>query len=217
MWIGSVGEAMPPLAMTFTKWAPARSSSRAANRTASTPSHSRPMAPTRCCNGARSSERIRLSQWPPVWLSALPEITSRGPCTAPIACASTRPRSAPPTSRTVVKPRASIAPMICPARSAASDDGCAALAAKSAIDATTCTCASIRPGISTRPPRSIRVAAADTIGRSDTSRITPLSVSTSMPPRGPSCRGSSTSPPVNRYAVMAAPPQTGYRPRGKAA
>ncbi len=186
MWMGSVGEAMPPLAITFTKSAPARSSSRAARRTASTPSHRRPMAPTRCWNQPRSSARWRLSQCPPVWLSALPEITSRGPATTPAACASTRPRSAPPTSRTVVKPRISIAPMICPARSAASDEGCAAFAPRSAMAATTWTWASIRPGISTRPPRSTRSAAALEIGRSDTSRIMPPSTSTSIPSLGPS-------------------------------
>ena len=46
MWIGSVGEATPPLAMIFTKRAPDLISSRAARRTSGTPSQSRPSAPS---------------------------------------------------------------------------------------------------------------------------------------------------------------------------
>src|ERR1022692_3110762 len=49
------------------------------------------------------------SPWPPVWLSALIEICSRGPSTRPSATARCTPRSAPPASRTVVMPQSSVA------------------------------------------------------------------------------------------------------------
>ena len=49
------------------------------------------------------------SLWPPVGPIALPAMKRRGPGTSPWSTAALRPQSAPPVSRTVVKPRSSIA------------------------------------------------------------------------------------------------------------
>jgi hypothetical protein len=59
-----------------------------------------------------------------------------------------------------------MAVMILAERSAASEAGCNALASRLAIAAVTCTWASIKPGMRTRPPRSMRSAEALLIGRS---------------------------------------------------
>lgn len=45
---------------------------------------------------------------PPVWLSAWPVNSRRGPTSVPSSTACARPQSAPPQSRTVVNPRASM-------------------------------------------------------------------------------------------------------------
>ena len=111
----------------------------------------------------------------------LAAITRRGPSISPSSTARTRPWSAPPTSRTVVKPRRSIPFMVRAARSAVSEDGRAAFAPMSTREAITCTCASMRPGISTRPARSMRVAAALRMRPSETSLMRSPSTSTSAP------------------------------------
>jgi len=86
--IRSVGDATPPDAITLMWWAPLRSSSRAAARTASTPSASRQ---SMLCATGLSSPGPRPSPCPPVWLSARPPKYSRGPLIRPSACALARP------------------------------------------------------------------------------------------------------------------------------
>src|SRR4051795_11905120 len=88
----------------------------------------RPKVPIRW-KGARWSNRPRLSEWPPVWPSALPHTTSRGPSIKPSSTAIASPASAPPRSRTVVKPRLSMKFITRAARNAASELGWALLAA----------------------------------------------------------------------------------------
>lgn len=70
-----------------------------------TPSQTRPMPRSAAPQAHQSSPLPRMSPWPPVWLSAWPEKSRRGPSTAPSSTACARPQSAPPASRTVVNPR----------------------------------------------------------------------------------------------------------------
>src|SRR6266545_3591394 len=135
----SVGEAIPPDSITLTWWAPRRSCSRAARRTSVTPSATTVMAGVHGCWSSSARPGGRESPCPPVCDSALPPKTSLGPGSRPSATAADRPKSAPATSRTVVKPRSSI-PLRIPAA------------------AVTCTCASISPGIRVIPPASSTVA-----------------------------------------------------------
>ncbi len=87
--------------------APARSSSRVARRTFSTPSTT-----VTGCSGssARSATPIgmRVSPWPPVCESAPTAMRIRGPGTMPWSIAICIPRGAPPASRTEVKPCSSV-------------------------------------------------------------------------------------------------------------
>ncbi|KAG1161669.1 hypothetical protein G6F35_019108 [Rhizopus arrhizus] len=58
-WIGSLGEATPPAAMTLICVAPFRISSRTASRQLSTPSTTRPMLPILTEQGQGSSSSLR--------------------------------------------------------------------------------------------------------------------------------------------------------------
>ncbi len=62
------------------------------------------------------SVRRRASEWPPVGPSARPATNIRGPGMRPCATLSRTPQSAPPVSRTVVKPRSIIARISAAAR-----------------------------------------------------------------------------------------------------
>ena len=104
--------------MIFTWSAPWRISSRTALRTSAVPSAS-PMAK---CRASQQWQRVpwsvrrRPSLWPPVGPSALPAMNSLGPGSSHLSVASLRPQSAPPVSRTLVKPRSSMPRMSTAAR-----------------------------------------------------------------------------------------------------
>ena len=171
--MGSVGEATPPEAMILICVAPFCSSSRTARRSASTPSTTRAMAPTLKvqAQGSSTSLRGRRSPWPPVCDSARPEGKMRGPSITPVRTASASDQSAPPASRTVVKPRSSMPLRMGTARSTAKTLGTFARAPMLSCEASTCTWQSIRPGISTRPRALMTRAPAVSTGRSDTDVI----------------------------------------------
>ena len=171
--------------MILMNCAPCRSSCRAARRTSSTPSATRPSAPKLPAQrfGSCVSCRGRRSAWPPDFDSALPHTISRGPIAKPCSTASAKLNGAPPTSRTVVKPRSSMPRMIGSDRSTAMASGTCALAPRFIWWATTCTWQSISPGISVRPRRSTTSRSGAAIGRAWRSRMTASSIST-CPSRG---------------------------------
>ncbi|MNT52580.1 hypothetical protein D3C72_1896130 [compost metagenome] len=68
--------------------------------------------------------------------------------------------------------------------------------------ASTCTCRSIRPGISVRPAASITRAEAELMGVSDTSLMTPSSTRTWWPSNKSACKGSSRFAFLNSTAAM---------------
>ena len=89
------------------------------------------------------------------------------------------PQSAPPVSRTVVKPR-SIMPFMSSADRAVSKvSGMLSRSRKFTSTRKTCTWQSIRPGIRVRLPQSTTWALAALIGLDDTSLIRSPSTSTS--------------------------------------
>ena len=184
--------------------APWRISSRTARRTSSGPSASdsvKAMALQQRHGGAPSVRR-RGSLWPPVGPMARPEMNRRGPGRSPPSTAALMPQSAPPVSRTVVKPR-SIMPRISgAARAVMSVSGMCSRFRMFTSLRYTCTWQSISPGMSVRPPPSITVAPAALIGRSETSRISSPSTSTSRPPSRRSWAGSSSSTLRKRYWVI---------------
>ena len=203
--IGSVGDATPPEAMILIWVAPFCSSSRAARRTASTPSATRAMAPARKAQeqGSSTSERGRKSPWPPVCDSALPEGKMRGPGTRPMAMACARPQSAPPASRTLVNPRFNIASTMGNARMEVSEPGCRAFKPRLASEASTCTWQSIRPGITVLPATSITRAPGTSRGVAETSMMRSFSIRTSWRGNRLPSAGSRTLPPFRRILVMA--------------
>jgi hypothetical protein len=152
--------------MIFTCFAPRRSSSRAALRTAGTPSATcaKPLVCTWQAQISGVSVRSRKSPCPPVWLSTRPEWNMRGPSTSPRSTASASPQSQPPASRTVVKPRRNMRSRITRASCAISVVGFFSIAPMSTDVIVTCTCASIRPGITVRPPTRITARAVEAHG-----------------------------------------------------
>ena len=121
-WIGSVGEATPPLAMILMKSAPPLISSRQARRTSATPSHDAPERAERGAGQSVSRGVVAAAEVAvPAGLATAPcrEMTRRGAVEdAPPPAPSRSPWSAPPRSRTVVKPRISMPRMIRAAREA---------------------------------------------------------------------------------------------------
>jgi hypothetical protein len=93
---------------------------------------------------------------PPVWQIARPEMNSRGPVNRSCSTASRKPRSAPPASRTLVKPRISMPRMMLAAAAAMNEAGSTRLAARPELTRTalTWTWQSINPGRIVRPPMS---------------------------------------------------------------
>ncbi len=89
--------------------APALTTSRTFARTPSTPSHTPPGNPG---YGSQSAEipplGSQLSLWPPVWLSIVIATCTLGPTRTRSSIAFRSPASAPPASRTVVMPCASV-------------------------------------------------------------------------------------------------------------
>ena len=108
----SRGDSTPPEVATLMTSAPALTISRTFLRISSGPS-TRPLGLPGCGmpNGVGNPppHTIHLSPWPPVWLNIPIEICMRGPFTIPRSTAVLTPRSAPPASRTVVIPVASVA------------------------------------------------------------------------------------------------------------
>ena len=98
----SLGDMTPPLVCTLIWSAPARSTSRVARRTPSTPSTT--------VNGSSDTGRMLAplgmteSPWPPVCDNAETAMRMRGPGNKPWSMAILTPRGVPAASRTVVKP-----------------------------------------------------------------------------------------------------------------
>ena len=157
------------------------------------PSASDMTKPSASQQGQRSptSVRRRKSLCPPVGPTARPAMKRRGPGASPSSTAWRKPQSAPPVSRTDVKPRFSIARSDAIACAVISVTGCVSSRGKKTSFRTMCTWQSIRPGISVRPPQSTTSALSARIGRSETSRISLSSTRISRPPIGSSCSGSS--------------------------
>jgi hypothetical protein len=107
----------------------------------------------------------------------LPAMNTRGPTKCPVSTAVLTPQSHPPVSRTVVKPRSIMARSRVPARAVSSVSGIASRKRTLTSLCITCTCASMRPGITVRPPQSTTMALSPLIGLSDSSLT--LSPSTS--------------------------------------
>ena len=162
--------------MIFTWSQPCRISSRTAFCTSATPS-ARPMAKASALQQWQrtpGSVRLRPSLCPPVGPSALPAMNSRGPGQSPCSTAVLIPQSAPPVSRTVVKPRSSMPRIRCIARAVIRVSGMLSSRPSATSLNTTWTWQSIRPGIRVRPPQSTTSAEPAAIGRSDTSLIDPV-------------------------------------------
>ena len=182
--MGSLGDATPPLAITLMAEDPPRSCSRAARRTASGPSTSTamPVSTSSQAQVAAGAERPRVSPWPPVWLKARPTRSSSGPATTPCSTAAAMPGSAPPASRTVVKPRRTIASSARAAWTPTSVSGMAAARAKSMVDTITWTWASMSPGSTLAPAASISRPSPVATGSSVTATIRSPSTTTVRSP-----------------------------------
>ena len=89
------------------------------------------------------------------------------------------PQSHPPVSRTVVKPRSSMARSRVAARAVSKVSGIASMKRMLTSLWMTCTWQSISPGISVRPPQSITAASGALIGVSLSSRTVSPSMSSS--------------------------------------
>ena len=89
------------------------------------------------------------------------------------------PQSHPPVSRTVVKPRSSMARSRVAARAVSNVSGIASMKRMLTSLWMTCTWQSIRPGISVRPPQSTTAASGALIGVSLNSRTVSPSISSS--------------------------------------
>ncbi len=150
------------------------------------------------------SVRRRASLWPPVGPIAAPAMNRRGPGMSACSSAVFMPQSAPPVSRTVVKPRLSMASISRAARAVISVSGTASRKRMFTSLSITCTWLSIRPGISVRPPQSITAAPADLIGLSDVSLTVSPSTSSSKPPCSSPTSGSSNWKFRNRNCVIVA-------------
>ena len=95
------------------------------------------------------------SEWPPVGPIDWPAMKTRGPTICPVSIAVLMPQSAPPVSRTVVKPRSSMARNRVAARAVSSVSGIASMKRTLTSLWMACTWQSISPGISVRLPQSI--------------------------------------------------------------
>ncbi len=82
----------------------------------------------------------------------------RGPGTTPRSIAIFTPKAGPPTSRTVVNPRWSVAPASRPAIRCTNPISCVSAACWLTATSVACQCASISPGITAPPRQSIRSA-----------------------------------------------------------
>ncbi len=103
----SFGDITPPDVMVLMTSAPARSISRVARRTSSTPSTT-PFGRSGSPVQVFTPDGIRESPCPPVCDSAPTAIRIRGPGKSPRSTASFTPRVVMPASRTVVKPASSV-------------------------------------------------------------------------------------------------------------
>lgn len=109
--------------------------------------------------GSRGTSRgMRRSACPPVVVIIAPDGKMRGPGITPVSIACLKEKTGPPRSRTVVKPR-------CRVRLASAVELVNMVAGspdRRAVTGTAqnsvCQCASMRPGISMRPPQSMIVA-----------------------------------------------------------
>src|SRR5262249_5440490 len=154
------------------------------------------------------SVRRRVSLCPPVGPMARPAMKRRGPGRSPWATPSRMPQSAPPVSRTVVKPRSSIARMAAAPPAVIKGSGIASRARMFTSEMYTWAWQSIRPGMSVRPPTSNTAARGAAIGRDDTSRIVSPSTSTEVPGWSSSRVGSSRAAFSNRIWPTTGPPSS---------
>ena len=167
--------------MIFTWSAPWRICSRAALRTSSEPSAIADLncRPLQQAQPLSTSVRRRPSEWPPVGPIDWPAMNRRGPTRWPCSTPVLMPQSHPPVSRTVVKPRSSMARSRVAARAVSRVSGIASMKRMLTSLWMTCTWQSIRPGISVRPPQSTTAASALLIGLSLHSRTRSSSISSS--------------------------------------
>src|SRR5262245_4329805 len=129
----------------------------------------------------------------------------RGPTMCPVSIAVLIPQSAPPVSRTVVKPRSSIARSRVAARAVIKVSGSASMKRTLTSLWIACTWQSISPGIKVRLPQSITVASAALIGLSLSCLTVSPSISNSYPPRSSPKEGSSSSKFLNRICCDIGP------------
>ena len=123
-----------------------------------------------------------MSPWPPVWVSISPAFTMRGPVAWPPAIACCKPVTSPPRSRTVVKPRSTVALARAAIRMPNSTSLILDSAAKSMLASRKCTWPSISPGRTYRPAASITVSALGA-APSSTETMRPSSITTWRSPR----------------------------------
>src|SRR5258708_11833056 len=186
--------------MIFTWSAPWRICSRADLRTSSTPwatadLNCRPLQQT---HSPPRLVRRRESECPPVGPMDWPAMNSLGPVICSVSIAVLMPQSAPPVSRTVVKPRSSMARNRVAARAVTSVIGIASRKRTLTSLWMACTWQSISPGINVRWPQSMTLAPAALIGVSLNSLTVSPSISSSYPPRSSPNDGSSKSKFLNR-------------------
>ena len=141
---------------------------------------------------------LQSSPWPPVWLSMMIEICIRGPGIIPRSTASLMPRSAPPASRTLVMPVASVFLRFAAALKNCRLNGVSMISMKFGVSITTCTWQSKKPG-DTNPPEQSTDSSPSRPGPTSTMR--PSSTTTS-PSVGAAVVPSYTKPPVKRVRVM---------------
>ena len=107
----------------------------------------------------------------------------RGPVTAPLSMASFSPKAGPPRSRTVVKPRINVAPASRPDIRWMKPMSCVSAAIWRTPTSVACQWQSIRPGMTARPPQSMRRASCGPCPMGGRAVIRSASIRISTPSR----------------------------------
>lgn len=161
------------------------------------------------------SARRRTSPRPEVCEIIAPPGKMRGPGITSRSIASSRPKAAPPTSRTVVKPRSRQASASCPATRWMKPTSAVSAVTMSTPTRVACQWQSISPGITARPPQERRSASAGPWPRGSRAATRPSSTRMSRPSRiarvSPSNSRRSVSSSGRRGARAA--PSRGARPK----
>ena len=178
----SRADSTPPLVATLITSAPARTNARTVFRISSGPStivFGRPGCG--CSSCTVQPDGYQPSPWPPVWLSMLTAMSTRGPGISPVATASLTPRSDPPASRTVVMPRSSVVRRFRTASKYGYENGvCRVLSGCTPLNSR-CTWQSTNPGSTVAPAQSTTSSPSSP---GPTSTIRPSSTTTSAPAGG---------------------------------